>query len=154
METRKKTGLILGAAAFFFLIFIGDFDPVKPQINTMAAMAIDINTQRPLLSHGSGGLSGNALHPIAVKMVYDLYKVLKIPIIGCGGISTWKDVIEFFLAGCSAIQIGTILYQGFHKIDELKKGVVDYLKQNNYNSISELKGLAHKFNTQEVPDFD
>ncbi|MFX0009599.1 MAG: dihydroorotate dehydrogenase [Candidatus Hermodarchaeota archaeon] len=123
-------------------------------INTMAAMAIDINTQRPILSHGSGGLSGNAIHPIAVKMVYDLYKVLKIPIIGCGGISTWKDIIEFFLVGCSAIQIGTIFYQGVHKINEMKTGIIDYLKQNNYKSISELKGLAHKFKTQEVPDFD
>ncbi|MEJ2276602.1 MAG: dihydroorotate dehydrogenase [Candidatus Lokiarchaeota archaeon] len=65
-------------------------------INTLQAMVIDINTRQPILSHGSGGLSGKAIHPIAIKKVYDLYKHLKIPIIGCGGISNFKDVIEFF----------------------------------------------------------
>ena len=75
-------------------------------INTLAAMKIDVNTRRPILSHGSGGLSGKPIHPIAVKKVYDLYKHLKIPIIGCGGIDSWEDVVEFFLAGASAVQIG------------------------------------------------
>ncbi|MFW9948690.1 MAG: dihydroorotate dehydrogenase [Candidatus Thorarchaeota archaeon] len=123
-------------------------------INTVAAMAIDINTQKPILSHGSGGLSGKAIHPIAVKIIYDLYKILKIPIIGCGGISNWKDIVEFFLVGASAIQIGTILYKGIYKINELNIGLIEYLKGFNYTSISQLKGLAHKFKTQEVPDFD
>jgi len=123
-------------------------------INTLAAMKVDINTKRPILSHGSGGLSGKAIHPIAVKMVYDLYKILEIPIIGCGGASNWQDVIEFILVGASAVQIGTVLHQGFDVITDIINGLKKFLMDNEYNSISELKGLAHEFKTQEVPDFD
>ncbi len=123
-------------------------------INTLSAMKIDINTKRPILSHGSGGLSGNAIHPIAIKKVYDLYKALKIPIIGCGGIDTWKDVIEFFLAGASAVQIGTALYHGTEKITNINSKISHYLKNNDYTSINDIKGLAHQFKSQEVPDFD
>ncbi|MHA1459320.1 MAG: dihydroorotate dehydrogenase [Promethearchaeota archaeon] len=123
-------------------------------INTLAAMKIDINVKRPVLSHGSGGLSGKAIHPIAVKKVYDLYKILRIPIIGCGGVSTYEDVIELFLAGASAVQIGTALYQGYDIITKINQGLQKYLKENEYDSISEIKGLAHDYKTQEVPDFD
>ncbi|MBY9020706.1 MAG: dihydroorotate dehydrogenase [Candidatus Lokiarchaeota archaeon] len=123
-------------------------------INTLAAMRIDINVKRPVLSHGSGGLSGNAIHPIAVKKIYDLYNVLNIPIIGCGGVSTCEDVIEFFLAGASAVQIGTALYKGYDIISIINQGLRKYLKENEYNSISEIKGLAHNYKTQEIPDFD
>ncbi|MFX1337694.1 MAG: dihydroorotate dehydrogenase, partial [Promethearchaeota archaeon] len=98
-------------------------------INTLAAMTIDVNTKRPILSHGSGGLSGKAIHPIAIKKVYDLYKSLKIPIIGCGGIDSSEDVIEFFLAGASAVQIGTALYKGIEIITEINKGIIKYLKE-------------------------
>jgi len=123
-------------------------------INTIAALAIDVNTRSPILAHGSGGLSGKAIHPIAVKKVYDLYKLLKIPIIGCGGIFEWKDAIEFFLVGASAIQVGTSLYQGPEVISEINKGMIRYLKDNEFKSINDIKGLAHEFKTQEVPDFD
>ena len=123
-------------------------------INTLTAMAIDVNTKRPILSHGSGGLSGKAIHPIAIKKVYDLYKILKIPIIGCGGIDSWQDVVEFFLVGASAVQIGTALYLGVDLITEINEGMVKYLKSNDYKSINDIKGLTHKFKTQEVPDFD
>ncbi len=123
-------------------------------INTLAAMKVDINTKRPILSHGSGGLSGEAIHPIAVKKVYDLYKILKIPIIGCGGASNWQDVIEFILVGASAVQIGTVLYKGFGLITDINNGLKKFLKDNDYSSITQLKGLAHEFKTQEVPDFD
>ncbi len=123
-------------------------------INTLTAMAIDVNTKRPILSHGSGGLSGKAIHPIAIKKVYDLYKILKIPIIGCGGIDSWQDVVEFFLVGASAVQIGTALYLGVDLITEINEGMVKYLKSNDYKSINDIKGLTHQFKTQEVPDFD
>ncbi|MFX1571292.1 MAG: dihydroorotate dehydrogenase [Promethearchaeota archaeon] len=123
-------------------------------INTLSAMIIDVNTKRPILSHGSGGLSGKAIHPIAIKKVYDLYKVLKIPIIGCGGIDSWQDVIEFFLAGASAVQIGTALYKTTEIITEINHGITQYLKENKFKSINELKGFSHQFTTQEVPDFD
>ncbi|MFW9900247.1 MAG: dihydroorotate dehydrogenase [Candidatus Thorarchaeota archaeon] len=123
-------------------------------INTLSAMKIDVNTKRPILSHGSGGLSGKSIHPIAIKKVYDLYKALKIPIIGCGGIDSWQDVIEFFLAGASAVQIGTALCQTPNIITEINHRLIEYLKNNTYKSINEIKGLAHQFKTQEVPDFD
>lgn len=123
-------------------------------INTLTALKIDVNTKRPLLAHGSGGLSGKAIHPIAVKKVYDLYKLLKIPIIGCGGIDSWQDLVEFFLAGASAVQIGTALYKGAEIITEINEGVIRYLKDNGFKSINDVKGLAHQFKTQEVPDFD
>lgn len=123
-------------------------------INTLSALKIDVNTKRPILSHGSGGLSGKAIQPIAIKKVFDLYKALKVPIIGCGGIDSWQDVIEFFLAGASAVQIGTALYKTIDIISEINNGIAQYLKDNKYNSINDLKGLAHQFKTQEVPDFD
>lgn len=123
-------------------------------INTIASLAIDINTKRPILAHGSGGLSGRAIHPIAVKKVFDLYKILKIPIIGCGGIFDWKDAIEFFLAGASAVQIGTALFKGVEIISEINKGLIRYLKEQGFKSINDLKGLAHQYKVQEVPDFD
>jgi len=123
-------------------------------INTLAAMKIDVNTKRPLLAHGSGGLSGKAIHPIAVKKVYDLYKAVKVPVIGCGGIDSWQDVVEFFLAGASAVQIGTALYKGTELITEINHGITQYLKDNGFKSINDIKGLAHQFKTQEVPDFD
>lgn len=123
-------------------------------INTVGAMKIDINTMRPVLAHGSGGLSGKAIHPIAVKKVYDLYKILKIPIIGCGGIFSPEDAIEFFLAGATAVQIGTALYQGAEIITKINRGIENYLKEKEYRSVSDLIGLSHQFKTQEVPDFD
>ncbi|MHA1192145.1 MAG: dihydroorotate dehydrogenase [Promethearchaeota archaeon] len=122
-------------------------------INTLSAMKIDVNTMRPILSHGSGGLSGKAIHPIAMKKVYDLYKILKIPIIGCGGISNWEHAIEFFLAGATSLQIGTSLYQGLDIIKKINTGIRDYLAINNFKNISEIKGLSHEFETQKVPDF-
>jgi dihydroorotate dehydrogenase (NAD+) catalytic subunit len=123
-------------------------------INTHSALKIDVNTKRPILSHGSGGISGKAIHPIAIKKVYDLYKEIKTPIIGCGGIDSWQDVIEFFLAGASAVQIGTGLYKGVDIIKEIELGITQYLKNNEYTSINDIKGLAHQFRIQEVPDFD
>ncbi|MFX0017414.1 MAG: dihydroorotate dehydrogenase [Promethearchaeota archaeon] len=123
-------------------------------INTLEAMIIDVNVKRPILSHGSGGLSGRAIHPIAIKKVYDLYKVLKIPIIGCGGIYDWKDVVEFYLAGASAVQIGTSLYQGFDIISKINNNLINYLEEKDYYSISDIVGLAHQYKVQEVPDFD
>ncbi len=122
-------------------------------INTVNAMAIDIETQRPILSHGSGGLSGKAIHSIAIKKVYDLYKVLDIPIIGCGGIFSWKDVVEFFLAGASAVQIGSAMYQGINIISKINQGIIKFLNENNFESISDLTGIAHNFPMQTDPDF-
>ncbi|MHA1643338.1 MAG: dihydroorotate dehydrogenase [Promethearchaeota archaeon] len=123
-------------------------------INTVEAMIIDIHARRPILSHGSGGLSGRAIHPIAIKKVFDLYKVLKIPIIGCGGIFEWKDAIEFFLAGASAVQIGSALSRGIDIITKINEGIENFLKTNKFKSINEIKGLSHEYELQEVPEYE
>ena len=113
-------------------------------INTLKAMIIDINTMKPILHNKSGGLSGKSIHPIAIKHVYDLFENLDLPIIGCGGIFNWENAISFFLAGASAIQIGTALYKGLGILSEINNGILSYLKENDFKAISELTGLAHE----------
>lgn len=120
-------------------------------INTVRGLAIDINTFRPILSHGTGGLSGRAIKPIGIKDVFSIYKAVKIPIIGCGGIYEWQDVIEYFLAGASAVQIGSSLYQGYEVITQINQGLADFLAEKQIENISKLTGKAHEFNLELVP---
>ena len=115
-------------------------------INTVRAMAIDVETQRPILSNKYGGLSGTPIKPIALRCVYEISSKYDIPIIGCGGISTWEDAIEFFLAGASAIQLGSAIGDNWINVfDDINKGVLQYMKQKNYSAIEEMVGLAKKF---------
>jgi len=115
-------------------------------INTVRAMAIDVETQRPILSNKFGGLSGTPIKPIALRCVYEIASKYDIPIIGCGGISTWEDAIEFFLAGASAIQLGSAVGDNWINVfDDINKGVLQYMKQKNYSTIDEMVGLAKKF---------
>ena len=115
-------------------------------INTVRAMAIDVETQRPILSNKFGGLSGTPIKPIALRCVYEISSKYDIPIIGCGGISTWEDAIEFFLAGASAIQLGSAIGDNWINVfDDINKGVLEYMKQKNYSTIEEMVGLAKKF---------
>lgn len=115
-------------------------------INTVRAMAIDVDTQRPILSNKFGGLSGTPIKPIALRCVYEIASKYDIPIIGCGGISTWADAIEFFLAGASAIQLGSAIGDNWINVfDDINKGVLQYMKQKNYSTIDEMVGLAKKF---------
>jgi dihydroorotate dehydrogenase (NAD+) catalytic subunit len=120
-------------------------------INTVRAMAIDVHSQKPILANKFGGLSGTAIKPIAIKCIYDLYSQFgeDVPIIGVGGITKWQDVIEFLLAGATAVQIGTALAycQNPQKIsifNELQKGVKNFLKEKDIKQISELIGKAHQ----------
>ena len=114
-------------------------------INTVRAMAIDIHSKTPILSNKYGGLSGPAIKPIAIRCIYDIYENVKIPIIGVGGIISWQDAIEFFLAGASAIQIGTgIKYRGLTIFQEICKGIEQYLEEKNYSNLSEVIGVAHR----------
>ncbi|UCH03191.1 MAG: dihydroorotate dehydrogenase [Candidatus Bathyarchaeota archaeon] len=113
-------------------------------INTVKAMAIDVESGRPLLANKYGGLSGPAIKPIALRCVYEIAQSVNIPVIGCGGITDWKDAIEFFLAGASAIQIGTaIAYKDVNIFGEIIKGIKCYLKRKGYNNIKEIVGLSH-----------
>lgn len=112
-------------------------------INTIRGMAIDAHIMKPILSNKSGGVSGKAIKPMALKAVYDLYENLEIPIIGCGGIFTGLDVVEFFLAGASAVQIGTVLVRGLDTIQEINKGIEKHLKDIKISKLAHLVGMAH-----------
>jgi dihydroorotate dehydrogenase (NAD+) catalytic subunit len=109
-------------------------------------MCIDIETGHPLLSNKFGGLSGPAIKPIAIKHIYDLYKEVEIPLIGVGGIVSWEDTIEFFLAGATAIQVGTgLLRTPFLDVfNELTEGILSYLKRKGYTCLEEIIGLTHR----------
>ena len=111
-------------------------------INTVRAMKIDIQQQRPVLGNRAGGLSGPPIFPIAVRCVYDLYNSLSIPIIGVGGVATWEDAVEMHLAGASAIQIGTAVMEDIEVFSKIKKGVKDYLKEKGHKTVDEIVGAA------------
>ncbi len=112
-------------------------------INTIRAMHINIEACKPVLSNKVGGLSGRAIKPIAVRCVYELSKSLDIPIIGCGGISSWEDAIEFILAGASAIQVGSSLSTSWLGIfNEINEGIKRYLERKGFKSIKEAIGIA------------
>jgi len=115
-------------------------------INTVRAMAINVETCRPILSNKIGGLSGPAIRPIAVRCVYEIYREVKVPIIGCGGIATWRDAVEFMLAGASAVQIGTaVAFQGLGVFRSVTRGIDTYLREKGFRSVKEIVGLAHKY---------
>lgn len=113
-------------------------------INTLRAMKIDIDTGYPILSNRLGGLSGSAIKPLAVRCIYEIYETVKIPIIGVGGVSNWKDAIELILAGASAVQIGTALRSGLKVFEDVINGIRSYLKTKDYGSINDIVGLAHR----------
>lgn len=109
-------------------------------INTLLGMAVDINKKCPVLSTVTGGLSGPCVKPIALRMVWQTYNAVKIPIIGMGGISSWQDAIEFILAGSSAIQIGTHNFIDPTISVKVVDGISEYLDINNISSVNELVG--------------
>ncbi len=113
-------------------------------VNTLKAMAIDAETARPVLSNIKGGLSGPALKPVALRCVYDLHEQFDVPIIGCGGIVDWRDAVEFFLAGASAVQIGTAVAESTEVFQAVTKGVEVYLRKKHYRGVKEIVGLAHR----------
>jgi dihydroorotate dehydrogenase (NAD+) catalytic subunit len=111
-------------------------------INTLLGMAININTRKPFISNVTGGLSGPAIKPVAVRMVYETFKTVNIPIFGIGGIMNWRDVVEFSLVGANAVQVGTANFVDpqipLDIIDELDK----YLEEEGIENLSELCGKA------------
>ena len=115
-------------------------------VNTVKAMAIDIEAQMPILSNVKGGLSGPAIKPIALRCVYDIFEAdLKVPIFGCGGITTWRDAVEFLLAGASAVQIGTaVAMDDLSVFQTVNKGLQSYLMKKGYGSVKEIVGLSHQ----------
>ncbi|MBS3068290.1 dihydroorotate dehydrogenase [Candidatus Micrarchaeota archaeon] len=108
-------------------------------------MVIDIERHARLPGFGMGGLSGPAMRPIAIRCVYDIYNAVKIPIIGCGGITYGKDAIEFMQAGASVVAIGTaVYYRGTNVFSKIAKEMEKWLHGHNYSSVKEIVGLAHK----------
>lgn len=114
-------------------------------INTIKAMAIDLETATPILSNKIGGLSGPAIKPIAVRCVYEIYEKVTVPIIGCGGITSWRDAVGFLLAGASAVQIGTaVALKGPNVFRTVSRGINAYLKNKGFESVREIVGLSHR----------
>ena len=114
-------------------------------VNTVKAMAVDAETALPVLSNKRGGLSGLAIKPIALRCVYDICERVKVPVMGCGGITTWRDAVEFLVAGASAVQIGTaIALKNSAMFGTVNRGVANYVKKKGFRSINEIVGLAHK----------
>jgi dihydroorotate dehydrogenase (NAD+) catalytic subunit len=109
-------------------------------VNTFVAMAIDTETRRPRIANVTAGLSGPAIKPIAVRMVYDASKAVKIPIIGMGGISTAADIVEFMLAGATAVQIGTASYWDPRATEKIGEGLENWCGERQVGRIADLTG--------------
>lgn len=109
-------------------------------INTLTGMRIDINSRRPIIRNNTGGLSGAAVFPVAVRMVWQVSNAVKIPIIGMGGISTWEDAVEMLIAGATALQIGTVLFSDPYAPIKINEGINKFLDGNGIKSVSELTG--------------
>jgi dihydroorotate dehydrogenase (NAD+) catalytic subunit len=112
-------------------------------INTLLGMAIDIRKQKPVLANLVGGLSGPAIKPVALRMVWQTFQKVKIPIIGIGGICTASDAIEFIMAGATAVGIGTGIFRDPLAPIKIIKGIKEFLVEEGFANISELKGVAH-----------
>ena len=113
-------------------------------INTLVGMAIDIKQRRPVLSNVTGGLSGPAIKPVALRMVWQCYKAVKLPIFGIGGVASVEDVAEFIMAGATAVQVGTMNFVEPSACRDLANALPDLLERLGAKSISELIGAAHE----------
>ncbi len=109
-------------------------------VNTFLGLAIDVETRKPRLAFGTGGLSGPAIRPLAVRMTWQAARAVKIPIIGIGGIASASDALEFFIAGAAAVQVGTMNFSRPNIYAEIEPGLVDYLTRHGLESIRELVG--------------
>lgn len=111
-------------------------------INTLMGMAIDIERRKSKLSIGTGGLSGPAVKPVAVRMVHDVFHAVKIPVVGLGGIMTAEDAIEFFMAGATAIEIGTANFVDPQVTVKVKRGIEEWLEKHGCKSLKEIIGVV------------
>ena len=112
-------------------------------INTVRGMAIDFESGYPILGNRFGGLSGRAIKPIAIKCVYDLYEALDIPVIGVGGISDWKDVIEFMMAGAQAVEIGSAVGNNINIFNDISSCMETFLEEKEW-TLNDIYGMAHE----------
>lgn len=112
-------------------------------INTLMGMRIDLNSRHPVLANRTGGISGPAIFPLALRMVYDVYEAVKIPIVGMGGISSARDVIEMMLAGATAVQVGAANLINPFACKEIIEDLPSAMDDLNIDDINEIIGGAH-----------
>ena len=109
-------------------------------INTITAMAVDARTRRPVLANVTGGLSGPAIKPVALRMVHEVYREVRIPVIGMGGITTGLDAVEFMLAGATAVAVGTANFVSPGAAPEVVRGMEDFMQEEGIEDVNELIG--------------
>ncbi|MBI3859627.1 MAG: dihydroorotate dehydrogenase [Thaumarchaeota archaeon] len=112
-------------------------------INTIRSVPIDIESGRPSLSNVYGGLSGPAIRPVALRCVYELREAFDVPIMGCGGVVTWKDAVQFMLAGANAVQVGTGTLAKMAVFNDINLGIISYLERKGLSRLDDLVGSAH-----------
>ncbi|MCS7286449.1 MAG: dihydroorotate dehydrogenase [Anaerolineae bacterium] len=114
-------------------------------INTVAGMLIDVYAGRPILANRTGGLSGPAIKPIALRCVYEITQNVKIPVIGTGGVTTGKDALEMIMAGATAVGVGSaVYYRGLQAFNLIQEELADLMQKLGYRSIEEVRGIAHR----------
>ena len=114
-------------------------------VNTLKGIAVDVDFRRPVLTNVTGGLSGPAIKPVALRCVWEVSKAVDLPVIGCGGISDWRDAVEYMLCGASAVEVGTAMMDGGYDIfGEIAEGIRGYLEANDFRAVKEVVGLAHE----------
>lgn len=135
----KLTPNVTDVASFARAAEDGGADAVS-LVNTFLAMVIDVETRRPKLSNIVGGLSGPAIRPIAVRMVYECHRAVKIPILGMGGIRSARDALEFMIAGASAVQVGTANFEDPFIWPKLLTGITEYMERHRLVRLADLVG--------------
>lgn len=130
--------------ADFARAVVGAGSDMVSLINTLTGMAIDIYTRRPKIANMTGGLSGPAVKPVAVRMVYEVARAVDVPVIGMGGIMTWEDAIEFMIAGADAVAVGTANFVDPFAAPKVIEGINRYLDEYGYKSPAELVGTLQK----------
>jgi dihydroorotate dehydrogenase (NAD+) catalytic subunit len=111
-------------------------------INTLRGMAIDVSARKPSLGNICGGLSGPAIKPVALHMVYEVAGRVKLPIVGCGGIMSAQDALEFIMAGASAVEVGTAQFVNPHALLDVLDGIEEFMRREGVKDLSELVGAA------------
>lgn len=110
-------------------------------VNTFKGMAIDIKAKKPVFNNITAGLSGPAIKPIALRMVYEVCREVSVPVIGMGGITTWKDAIEFIMVGAHAVQVGTANFANPYAALEIVQGIKEYMDKEGIKDLSEIRGI-------------
>ena len=114
-------------------------------VNTLKGLAVDIDFRRPVLTNVTGGLSGPAVKPVSLRCVWEVAEAVDLPVVGCGGVSDWRDAVEYLLCGACAVEVGTaVMDGGFGVFGEIAKGIRGYLEANGFREVKEVVGLAHE----------